>query len=145
MSNAVEHAAADVEALDDNYTKQQLLDAALSFGVEVKTNMSKSNVISAFLDDGVTHELIRGIASDDDEDSPEEPNNAVEAAPVEEEEEDLVLVKMLRANGTYEIRGYTFKAAHPYALVKETDADFLIENDGGFAMASPREAKEFYS
>jgi hypothetical protein len=30
-------------------------------------------------------------------------------------------------------------------LVAEKDADYLIEHDGGFRMASPKEAKEFYS
>jgi hypothetical protein len=52
---------------------------------------------------------------------------------------------MIRANNTYQIRGYTFKQSHPFALVKEKDADYLIEVDGGFRMASPKEAREFYA
>lgn len=124
--------------------KEELLAAAEQFGVEFKRAMSKADLVQRLAEDGVTLELIRGLAPAE-EDEPEE--IVVEAAPVVEEDDDdeLVLVRMIRANATYQIRGYTFKSDHPFALVKEKDADFMIEHDGGFRMASPKEAREFYS
>ena len=59
--------------------------------------------------------------------------------------ERSVLMKMTRKNGTYEIRGYKFTRTNPYCLVTEEDADFLTENVKGFAIASPKEVKNFYS
>jgi hypothetical protein len=55
-----------------------------------------------------------------------------------------VLIKMTRPNFSYEIRGYKFTKQHPYVLVEEDDADYLIETDGGFRLASPKELRDFY-
>lgn len=127
-------------------TKDELGAAADQFGVEVKRSMSKADLVQRLAEDGVTLELIRGFDAVEDEEEPVE-DFIDEPAPVVEEDDDaeLVLVRMIRANNTYQIRGYTFKADHPFALVKEKDADYLIERDGGFRMASPKEAREYYS
>lgn len=127
-------------------TKDELGAAADQFGVEVKRSMSKADLVQRLAEDGVTLDLIRGFDAVEDEEEPVE-DFIDEPAPVVEEDDDaeLVLVRMIRANNTYQIRGYTFKADHPFALVKEKDADYLIERDGGFRMASPKEAREYYS
>jgi hypothetical protein len=52
---------------------------------------------------------------------------------------------MSRQNPTYEIRGYRFTRQHPFVPVTEDDANWILENVEGFSIASPREAKEFYS
>ena len=57
---------------------------------------------------------------------------------------EKVLLKMERENGSYEVRGYKFTKQHPYALVKSTDAEYIVENIEGFYYASPKEAAEFY-
>jgi hypothetical protein len=134
----------------EDYTKEELLAFGEQFGVEVKKTMNKSAIVEAFNEDGVTAELIEVERARQEEAAPveefEEP--VVEAAVEEdddEDDEDLVLVRMIRANATYEVRGYVFRSSHPFALVKEEDADYLIEHEGGFRMASPKEAREFYS
>jgi hypothetical protein len=105
--------------------------------------MTKDALIAELLADGVTLELINDQPAP--EEDPEPPvEDAEENAPVEDEA-DLVLVRMVRANNTYQIRGYTFTMEHPYALVSEKDADYLIEVDRGFRMASPAEARSYYS
>lgn len=128
-------------------TKDELLAASEQFGVELKRSMSKSDLVQRLAEDGVTLSLIRGFNDnqDDDEESEDDFEDAAPAVAEEVDDEDLVLVRMIRANNTYQIRGYTFKREHPFALVTETDADYLIEHDGGFRMASPKEAKEFYN
>jgi len=71
---------------------------------------------------------------------------AVEEAEVEEQEEDnLVLIRMTRHNYSYEVRGYKFTREHPFGLVTEEDADYLVEVEGGFQMATPSEARSFYN
>lgn len=131
----------------NDLTKLELLAAAEQFGVDAKSSMSKGDLVAALDLDGVTIELIRGFAPVEDDESAEAPVE-IEEAPAEEaddEEEDVHLLRMTRTNGTYEIRGYVFKRDHPFALVKESDADYLIEVDGGFRVASPKEAREYYS
>lgn len=129
-----------------DYTKEELLAYAEEFGVEVKPSMNKPAIIAEFDSDGVTVELIQGLASEDDA-VEEEPVEVEEIAPVTEtaDDEDLVLVKMIRKNASYEVRGYRFTREHPFALVSEENADYLIEVDEGFRMASPKEAREYYS
>lgn len=129
-------------------TKEELLAASDQFGVDdVKRSMNKAELVQRLAGDGVTLSLVQGLTgAQDDEEEPEDDEPVEENSPAaeEDEEENLVLVRMIRANNTYQIRGYTFKLDHPFALVKEGDADYLIENDGGFRMASPKEAREFY-
>lgn len=133
----------------EEYTKEELLAFGEQFGVDVKKTMNKAAIVEAFNEDGVTPEIIDAERARQEEAAPVEEFDdepVVEAAEEDEDEDDdLILVRMIRANNTYEIRGYTFRATHPFALVKEKDADYLIERDGGFRMASPKEAKEFYS
>jgi hypothetical protein len=147
LSVELEHDQAEVEALKA-LTAAELKAACDQFGVEGKKTATKAELISALLDDGVTAELILKDNQKDDEETEDEPaaeEFAEPEAPVDEEDDDLVLIRMIRANNTYQIRGYQFTALHPFSLVKEKDADFLIEHDGGFRMASPKEAREFYS
>lgn len=135
-------------ALTD-FTKDELLELGPDFAVDVKPSMSKAALVKAFEDDGVTVEVINSVrnqADDEEGDTSEESVPEAEAPGADDEDDaDLVLVRMIRANNTYEIRGYRFTQEHPYVLVNERDADFLIERDGGFRVASPKEAREFYS
>ena len=55
------------------------------------------------------------------------------------------LVKKTRNNPVYEVRTYRFTDQHPYVLVKEEDVDFLIEVEGGFALAKASEVMDFYA
>lgn len=85
--------------------------------------------------------------------APEEPEEeevvekpvAKKAAAKKTKEEPKVLIKMTRANGTFEVRNYKFTQDHPYVLVNEDDADFICDNYRGFKLATPKEAREFYS
>lgn len=136
-----------IEALEEAYTKDELVGFADEFGVELKNSWNKRNVATAYASDGITAELIKGLTPDPVEEEDDEPAAPVveEVAPVAEPADDLVLVKMVRPNHSYEVRGYKFTRTHPFGLVTEDDADFLIEHDGGFTMASPKEARAYYS
>lgn len=130
-------------------TKSELLTLAEQYGSEVRPNMTKADIVAILEIDGVTPEYV----AEDQAAREDEPVDAalIDGTPIEQDEEapvvddDVVLVRMLRSNPTYQVRGYTFRSTHPFVLVKESDADYLIEEYGGFRMASPKEAREFYS
>lgn len=131
----------------NDFTKDELVALAPEFAVELKAGMTKAAIVKEYDENGVTAELINSLRAPVEEEPVEAPLELeeVSAEEPEEEEEELTLVRMTRTNGTYQIRGYTFRRDHPFALVKEEDADYLIEVDGGFRMASPKEAREYYS
>lgn len=131
----------------NDFTKDELVALAPEYAVELKSGMSKAAIVKAFEDDGVTAELINSMRApaEEVEEAPLDLDEVPAEEPEEDEDEELVLIRMTRTNGTYQIRGYTFKRDHPFALVKEKDADYLVEIDGGFRMASPKEAREYYS
>lgn len=140
--------------------KDVLSQVAEEFAVEWTTeDPTKEQMIKDLEEEGVTWKMYKAAFPDPtDEPEPEEvqepePEDADDD--IEEEEQPQasrrftrsseVLVKMTRENGTYEVRGYKFTRSHPFLVVKSADADFLVEELGGFKIASPREAEEYYS
>lgn len=126
--------------------KDQLLAAAEAFGVEVDENAKKAEIIEALDTDGVTWDMYKEMFPDDEEDQTTE-QSAPQAMPTQQGKtaSGQVLMKMVRANPTYQIRGYTFTRRHPFALVSSEDANYIIDHIEGFRIASPREAEEYYS
>lgn len=135
----------------NDFTKAELLAYAEQFGTDVKPTVNKAELIASLEEDGITASFIAEQESaKETEETLENDAAFLDSTPLEKseeapvEEEDVVLIRMIRSNPTYQVRGYTFRASHPFALVKESDADYLIEEHGGFRMASPKEAREFY-
>ena len=123
--------------------KAELLAAADVFGVEVAPTATKPLIIAALNEDGVTTEMYQeAFKSAEDEEAPVV--TVTKPAP-EQPKGSTVLLKMTRANGTYEIRGYRFTRENPYLPVDEDSANYILENITGFKIASPRDAQEFYS
>lgn len=61
------------------------------------------------------------------------------------QEGNKYLVKMNRENPLFEVRGYRFTKDHPYVLMPAEDAQWVIDNEDGFALAGPQELQEYYS
>jgi hypothetical protein len=125
-------------------TKQELLDAVDYFSVDgVKPSQSKQAIADALAEDGITIEQYNkffGKPEQEDlegEPLPEQASKTVDLT-------DAILIKMERRNPTFELRGYVFSSAHPFHLVSEEDANWILENERGFRIASPKEAKEYY-
>lgn len=145
--------------------------ASEGFAVDVPENANKSQLVAALVENGVTWDAALQSPFLPERFKPVvEPEPVVEqpvvttaslkaepevVAVVTEPEEpvritpkisvpDKVLLKMDRENPRYDIRGYKFTAAHPFALVSEADAEYITENIEGFKYASPKEAREFY-
>jgi len=142
-------------ALGDKSFKEltipELKEVARQFAVDLDGKTKKADILTELGEMGVTWLMYEETLEPEIEEEeialiPEDFTGTVEEeVVVEEEEDEYVVVKMIRTNFSYEIRGYKFNRQHPYALVKEEDADYLVEVDGGFRVATPRELREFYA
>lgn len=124
----------------------ELRAIADEFAVDIDPKDNKAVVINKMMDNGVTWDYYQkslGVAEENP--APIVAPTPQFDTPAEMEEDSKILLRMTRANGTFEIRGARFTKANPYAIVQERDADYIIENYEGFRIASPREVKEFYS
>ena len=59
--------------------------------------------------------------------------------------EDMVLVKMIRQNYSYETRGYRFTKEHPFVAMAQDKAQAIFDKEEGFRLATPKEVQEFYN
>jgi hypothetical protein len=132
--------------------KDVLIQVAEDFAVELPyevddDKLTKNVIVKALDDDGITWKMYKE-AFPDPEDQPEtdaKPEAKTEAAAEFKPAPQKVLVKMNRANGTYEVRGLRFTKSHPFLPVDAQDADYLVTELEGFAIATPREVEEYYS
>lgn len=126
----------------DKMKVADLRTIANNFAVDIEPKDNKEVVISKLVEHGVTWDYYqRAIGAEEIADAVETPTFD---DPGESDVEEKVLLKMTRANGTFEVRGVKFTKANPYAIVKERDADFILDNYEGFKIASPKEVREFY-
>lgn len=128
----------------DNLNKDELRKIADEFGVDFEDDFKKQDMIDAIQADGVTWDMYKKAFPDDVDEPDVKPQESSE--PVKKAKPtNQVLMKMVRRNPTYEVRGHRFTRKHPFALVSSDDANYIIEHIDGFRIASPREAEEFYS
>lgn len=135
--------------------KDVLEQVAKEFGVEwTVENPKKNQMLKDLKEEGVTWAMYKAAFPDpEDEDENEEeeqeeeqkPENKSGAAKEFTEKPKQVLVRMERENGTFQVRGYTFTRSHPFLPVGSDDADYLVNELGGFKIATPREVEEYYS
>ena len=131
------------------------------FAVEVGEKASKPEVLAALVESGVTWDmyLAQHPEAAPDAEEPVQDNGVITstsmAAPalatkvVVREELPLFgkeewLVKMVRANPLYEVRGHRFTQENPFALVNPADAEYLLTREEGFRQATPSELQEYY-
>jgi hypothetical protein len=119
-----------------------LLEIADNFGVDISPEAKPAAIIKALDDDGVTWDmaLASGVQGLD----------AVDAAAKAEEKKrkdnaPKQVLRMMRENARFDVRGYTFTRDHPYGIVAGDDAEWIVANVEGFRPATPGEVKEFYS
>ena len=130
---------------------QQLAD---EFAVDYTEDDTKKELIAALQEDGVTWAMYKETfpsvedmpdAEPKEDDKPEEDGDPADSTKKFTEKPKTVLVKMTRANGSFQIRGYNFTREHPFLPVSEEDAIYLTEEQKGFKIANPRELEEYYS
>jgi len=122
----------------------ELRELADAYAVDVDPSDNKTVIINKLIDSGVTFDYHQRQVQAAENSEKVQPAPVFDE-PAEDDGSSKILLRMTRANGTFEVRGARFTQTNPYALVAERDADYIIESYEGFRIASPREVKEFYS
>jgi hypothetical protein len=129
----------------DTLKVSELRKIAEDFAVETTGLKTKTDVIAALADEGVTWSVYQNtlekIADSADESEEVLPRFDAKAA----QAENTVLVKMTRANYRYDIGGFTFTKEHPFVAMPEDDAQKIFDKEEGFRIATPKEVQEYYN
>ncbi len=128
----------------DTLKVAELKQIAEDFAVDVADQKGKKDIIAALAEEGVTWAIYQKSKAIEEEEL--EMNETLpKAAPKAVKEEDMVLVKMNRANFSYEIMGHRFTKEHPFIAMDKDTAQAIFDKEEGFVMATPAEVQEFYS
>ncbi len=120
----------------------ELEQVVKDFDLELPTRKTKNSLVSTLDKGGVTwedYENLYGAAPVEVEEE------KIEEVKKKESNEPTVLLRMTRENPVFQERGYEWTRTHPFQVVKESDAEFLISTYEGFRPALPSEVKEYYS
>lgn len=129
----------------NNMKVEELRELADAYAVDINKTDNRAVILKKLDENGITWEYHRSKVDASKAPGVEriEPKASFDE-PAEEDTEAKILLKMTRKNGTFEVRGAVFTQKNPYAIVKESDADFIIQTYEGFSVATPREVREFY-
>ena len=128
----------------DTLKVAELKQIAEDFAVDIQGIGGKKDIIAALAEEGVTWAIYKKAKGIEEEEK--EMNETLpKAEPKVVNKEDLVLVKMTRANFSYEIRGHKFTKEHPFVAMDKDTAQAIFDKEEGFVMATPAEVQEFYS
>jgi len=121
---------------------KELREVAEAFGVDDPEKKTKVVLLAELAEEGVTEEDYRKMFNVEEDPEPVEPPVVRTGPPAGPE----ILVKMNRANPTYEIRGHRFTSDHPYVVMSSEDAQAIFDADPrGFVTATPKELEDYYS
>lgn len=131
--------------------KDVLIQVAEEFSVDIDKRWKKDKIVEELVTMGITWEMYKTSfpdVDDLDDASPEDEEPVLESREPQVNPasgKPNVLIRMTRANPTYEVYGYRFTSDNPFLPVDRVSADYILENEEGFRTASPKEAEEFYS
>jgi hypothetical protein len=121
-----------------------LKKAAESFGVDVSDIKSKTEIIARLEEEGISYQMYNKFSDADKQE--------IKVSSVEKEKrqamaskEPQVLVKMDRANHSFQTMGYSFTQEHPFVAMPESLAQKIFDSNTGFRIATPKEAQEYYA
>ena len=128
----------------EDMKQPELKRVAEEFGVEIPKGgfVKNADIVAALEADGVTFDQWQKLIGELEEIKEE---LVVKEPVVVRDVSNSILLKMTRANGTFEERGYKFTREHPFIAVQEDDAEYFINSYEGFRVALPSEVKEYYS
>lgn len=146
--------AVTVETEDDRLpNKAEVLAALSEYGVTFEQHLANHPELVAALNETES----AGVVVAEENSAPGVITAASMKAVLEEPEVKIVvkeevplfskeewLIKMVRANPLYEVRGHKFTQQNPFALVSPEDAEYLLTRETGFRQATPSELQEYY-
>jgi len=122
----------------------ELKQIAEDFAVSIEGIGGKKDIIAALAEEGVTWAIYKKAKGIEEEE--QEMNKTLpKAEPKVVDKEDMVLVKMIRPNFSYQTRGHSFTKEHPFVAMDKETAQAIFDKEEGFVMATPKEVQEFYS
>lgn len=127
----------------DTLKVADLKKIAEDFAVETEGLKSKTDIIAALAEEGVTWAVYEKTIKDI-EDNKEEVEVIEKFDPKKDLAEDAVLVRMTRANFRYDIMGHTFTREHPFVAMTADKAQEIFDKEQGFRLATPKEVQEYY-
>lgn len=117
-----------------NMRLEELQAVAHFFELTITENDTKKEIINKLQEDGKTYAVYKKfIEKPENEDS------------TEIQFGKTILLKMSRLNPSFEVFGFKFTKSHPYQVMSQEDAQKIMDTYEGFVIASPDEAKSFYS
>jgi len=128
----------------DTLKLAELKQIAEDFAVDISKLGGKKDIIAALAEEGVTWAIYKKAKGIEEEEK--EMNETLpKVEPKVVNKEDMVLVKMVRHNYTYETRGHRFTKEHPFVAMDKDTAQAIFDKEEGFVLATPKEVQEFYS
>lgn len=128
--------------------KGEIVGVLEAFGVEVPENANKAEMLAALAEEGVTFEQYQMFSQAEvvtENIEPLEDTAIVAKTTRRAKKPDDVLLKMTRQNPYFEVYGKVFTKEHPFVICTEDEAQLIIDAEEGFAIATPREAAQYYS
>lgn len=113
---------------------EELQGVAHFFGIEITENDTKKEIILKLQESGKTYAMYKKFT----EQQPTTEDTEVQFG-------NTILLKMARLNPSFEAYGYKFTKTHPYQVMSQEDAQKIMDTYEGFVIASPDEARSFYS
>lgn len=117
-----------------NMKLEELQKVATFFAIEITENDTKKEIINKLQENGRTYSVYKKFTEQED---PEQDTDVQFG--------QTILLKMSRLNPSFEAFGYKFTKTHPYQVMSQEDAQKIMDTYEGFVIASPDEAKSFYS
>jgi hypothetical protein len=127
----------------DTLKVSELKKVADSFGVDLPEKATKQAILLELEDNGITYDMYAKFSGSEKEEL--EDNSPKENKKAKLTKANTILVRMDKANPSYNIYGYTFTQEHPFIAMSEDDAQRIFDTEPGFRPATPREAQEFYN
>ena len=121
----------------NSLNKEELTKLANKADVELTGDETNKQIVAKLKENNVGYEFYKKAFLEEDSDEADETSTLFKNSDV--------LIKMERKNPTFQAYGVTFTREHPYAIVNEHTAQQIIDDFEGFRLASPSEAKAFYS
>jgi hypothetical protein len=114
---------------------EELQGVAHFFEIDITENDTKKEIITKLQENGRTYSVYKKFT--------EEQQSVSEGTEIQFGK--TILLKMARLNPSFEAYGYKFTKTHPYQVMSQEDAQKIMDTYEGFIIASPDEAKSFYS
>jgi hypothetical protein len=127
----------------DTLKIKELKEIAESFAVDVPAKISKQQLIMLMEEEGVTYDAYKRFF--EAEKVEPEPDFTPRPPKIDGDNPNVVLVKMDRANFTFQAGDFVFTKQHPFVTMTADNAQAIFDSYEGFRLATPREAQEFYS